>query len=123
MKRRTRHEDIQSGDIIFGLAEGGQEKILLVTAVHDGRIETRHITTQTRVTFLPDGTSLPAWDGGTCRIASVAPLSPEQHAAALSLDHKIRTTTRSDDFRLTDPEKRLLRDAVPYFTAHPLPES
>lgn len=112
---------ITTGDIIFGVAEGGQEKLLLVTGADAHRIVARHVTSQRTVVFRRDGKSEPTWDGGSCRITSVAPLPFDAHEAALGLDRKMRDAREDSDFRLTDAEKRLLLMVGPYFAARPLP--
>lgn len=48
---------IKEGDVIYGIAAGGQEKLLLVYKATPSAIFARHVTTQTKVEFGRDGRS------------------------------------------------------------------
>jgi hypothetical protein len=110
------------GDVIFGVAAGGQDKLMLVYKADRDSIFARHVTSQTSVEFGRDGKSRRVPDGGSCTIISVAPLSPEDREIVVGLDRKMRTGRDYPDFVLSRDEVDLLLRHVEFFTAHPLPE-
>lgn len=122
----SRHDALRAisvGDLIYGVGEGGQQKILLVYQADEERIFARHITTQTRIEFGRDGKSRRTWDGGLCKIISTAVVSSEDYEVAIGLDHKMRTAKELTDLRLSKAEISLLLTVHDFFNAHPLPES
>lgn len=125
MLKLTRKQALQAvkvGDVIFGIAESGSEKLLYVSGVNERHIFARHIGSQTRVKFGRNGKSQRTWDGGSCIITSVATLPPEDYATAIGLDRKMRTGKRHPDWVLSRAEIDLLRNAHAFFDAHPLPQ-
>lgn len=112
---------IEAGDVIFGIAAGGQEKILLVYKADETHVFARHITTQTKVKFDRNGNSQRTWDGGSCTIVSTAALSTDDYETAIGLDQKMRTAKELTDLRLSEAEIRLLLTIPDYFKARPLP--
>lgn len=113
---------VEPGDVIFGIAEGGQEKLMLVHETTTSSIFTRHVTTQTEVEFGRDGVSRSTPDGGSCTILSVAPLPPDQYSVVVGLDRKMRLAQFPDGFRLSSEEQRVLLNVPAYFKANPLPK-
>ena len=119
--RRVALEAIAAGDVIFGLGEGGQEKLLFVLAADDRRILARHVTTQVELEFRRDGRSLPTWDGGVCTITSTARLAATDIDTVVGLDRKMRTGKEFGDFFLSEAEVQLLLSVKAFFKANPLP--
>lgn len=113
---------VRPRDVIFGIAAGGQEKLLLVYETDESKIFARHVTSQTRVEFGRDGQSLWCQGGGSCSIVSTAALSPEDHAIVIGLDRKMRTGKDYPDFVLSKEEIQLLLEHDKFFKAHLLPE-
>jgi hypothetical protein len=112
---------IRAGDVIYARSSSGQQKLLLVYEVDQKKILTRHVPTQERIAFGPDGISRPSGKKEKCRIVSTAPLSRNEYEITLGLDRKMRTARKLDDLRLSKQEIRLLLDVHNYFEAHPLP--
>jgi hypothetical protein len=118
-RQALRH--VQVGDIIFGIAAGGQEKLLLVHEADDDGFSARHILSQTRVRFGRDGESRWAEGGGSCTIVSTAKLPPDMYAVALGLDRKWASRPEYPDSILTKGEVQLVLNHDKYFKAHLLP--
>ena len=95
---------IKVGDVIYGVAAGGQEKLMLVYRTTPDTIYARHVTTQTKVEFDRDGRSKRCEGGGSCTVVSVAPLPAEEHDVVLGLDCKMREAKELTDLRLTKAE-------------------
>lgn len=114
---------VKAGDVIFGVGEGGQEKLLLVYEVARGAIFARHVTTQMKLAFRRDGKTGPLPGGGSCTIVSTASLSPEDRAIVIGLDQKMRAGKDYPDFVLSKDEIRLLLEYDKFFKAHLLPEA
>lgn len=115
-------KDVKVGDVIFGLGAGGQEKLLLVYAADATSFSARHVTSQTTVEFVRDGTCRHVEGGGTCVIVSTAALPPADYEVAIGLDRKMRTGKEYPDFVLSKAEIQLLLTHPEFFRAHPLPE-
>ena len=113
---------VKVGDVIFGVAAGGQEKLMLVYKADKNSIFARHVTSQTSVEFGRDGKSRRVPDSGSCAIVSIAPLLPEDHAIVMGLDQKMRTAKSLADLGLSESEIDLLLRHTAFFRAHPLPE-
>lgn len=113
---------IKQGDVIYGIAAGGQEKLMLVYKTTPSAIFARHVTTQTTVEFDRDGRSRRCEGGGSCTIVSAAPLPAEQYDVVLGLDRKMQEAKEPSDFRLTKSEVQLLLTKGDFFLSHPLPE-
>jgi hypothetical protein len=113
---------VKSGDVIFGLGAGGQEKLLLVYDVGKHSILARHVTTQMELKFDRDGKTGPVPGGGHCTIVSIAALPADQHEVAVGLDRKMRTGKDYPDFVLSKAEIQLILTYGAFFRAHPLPE-
>ena len=112
---------IRVGDVIFGIAGGGQEKLMLVYKADETSIFARHVTSQAKVEFGRDGQSRRTPDGGSCTILSAEPLPPDQHQVVVGLDRKMRTAKQLTDLRLSEAVIQLLLTADKFFKAHPLP--
>jgi hypothetical protein len=113
---------VKQGDIVYAIAAGGQEKLMLVYRATRDTIFARHVTTQTKVEFDRDGHSKRCDGGGGCEIVSVAPLPPPEHEAALGLDRKMRRAKRPDEFKLSQGEIQLLTMKTDYYRSRPLPQ-
>ncbi len=113
---------IRQGDVIYGVAAGGQEKLMFVYKATPTAIFARHVTTQTKVEFGRDGRSRRCEGGGSCTIVSAAPLPAEQYDLVLGLDRKMREAKELSDFRLTKAEIQLLLTKGEFFLSRPLPE-
>ncbi len=120
--RRDLLSVLKPGDVIFGVAAGGQEKLLLVTAADPTTFRARHVTSQTEVEFDRDGRSRYVEGGGSCTIVSTAALSPQDHATAIGLDRKMRTGKDYPDFVLSPAEIQLILSYAAFFRARPLPD-
>jgi hypothetical protein len=118
-RQALRH--VQVGDIIFGIAAGGQEKLLLVHEADDDGFSARHILSQTRVRFGRDGESRWAEGGGSCTIVSTAKLPPDMYAIALGLDRKWASRPEYPDSILTKDEVQLILNNGKFFKANLLP--
>lgn len=114
---------IKQGDIVYAIAAGGQEKLMLVYATTPDAIFARQVTSGTKVEFGRDGRSRKVQGGGSGVIVSVAQLPPDQHEVAIGLDRKARTAKELTDFRLSDAEKHLLLTMTEFFRSRPLPEA
>jgi len=119
--RQAALDAVKVGDVIFGIAAGGQEKLMLVYKADQSSIFARHVTSQTLVEFGRDGKSRRVPDGGSCEIVSVAPLSSEDHQTVLGLDHKMRTAKKYPDAVLSKAEVKLILTKGDFYKAHPLP--
>ncbi|MEP7242013.1 MAG: hypothetical protein ABI697_14100 [Devosia sp.] len=113
---------VKAGDVIFGVAAGGQEKLLLVYAVTPTSISARHVTTQMLLTFGRDGRTRPVPGGGSCVITSTAALPAKNRAVVLGLDTKMRVGRDYPDFVLSKDEIELLLTYDTFFKANPLPD-
>src|SRR4051812_25440585 len=83
---------IKSGDVMYGISEAGNDKLLFVYDVSDDSIFARHITSQTSGVFdRYTGRTVSIPSGGNCTIVSTAALPPELHETAVGLDRKFRT--------------------------------
>ena len=114
-------EDVRVGDVIFGIAEGGQEKLLFVYEADGNGFSARHVTSQMRVRFGLDGESRWAEGGGSCTIVSTAKLPPDMIAIALGLDRKFAARPEYPDTILTKDEIHLILNHDKFFKAHVLP--
>lgn len=114
-------DKVQVGDIIFGIAAGGQEKLLLVYAIEEDAFWARHVTSQTTAKFSRDGESLWVEGGGACTIVSTAKLPPDLHATALGLDRKFAARPEYPDSILSKEEVRLVLTHDKFFKAYLLP--
>jgi hypothetical protein len=112
---------IKTGDVIFGVAEGGQPKLLLVYEADSSGFSARHVTTQTTARFGRDGKSVFVPDGGSCVIVSTARLPPDLLEAALGMDRKWAAKPEYPDTKLSQAEIRLMTTYRAFFEAHPLP--
>ena len=119
--QRRRLDAVEVGDIVFGVAGGGQKKIMLVIEADADRFVARHITSQAVVEFGRDGRSRHAPDGGSCVVSSTAKLPLAAYATAVGLDRKMRTARQHPDFVLSPREIELILHAEQFFEAHPLP--
>jgi hypothetical protein len=116
-------QGVTAGDVIYGIAAGGQQKILLVYKADQNGFWARHVTTGTKVEFGRDGRSRqPTWDGGSCTIVSVAKLPSDEHEVAIGLDRKMRSAKKLADLRLSEAEKHLLLTVHDFFKARLLPD-
>jgi hypothetical protein len=113
---------VKAGDVIFGIAEGGQPKLLLVYDADDEGFWARHVTTQTTVRFGRDGKSRWTADEGSCVIVSTAQLPPDLYETALGLDRKWALKPEYPDSVLSQSEIKLITTGRAFFESHPLPE-
>ena len=112
---------VKVGDVIFGIAGGGQEKLLLVYDADESSFWARHVASQTTVRFGRDGKSQWVHDGGTCTIVSTAQLPPDMQVVAVGLDRKFAAQPKYPDTILSEAEIRLLRTHGQFFKARLLP--
>lgn len=114
-------KDVRVGDIIFGIAEGGQEKLLFVYGADDDGFWARHVTSQTTAQFGWDGKTRWVEGGGSCTIVSTAKLPPDMYAIALGLDRKWASRPEYPDSILTKDEVQLVLNHDKFFKGHLLP--
>jgi hypothetical protein len=113
---------VKAGDVIFGIAEGGQPKLLLVYDADDDGFWARHVTTQTTARFGRDGKSRWTSDGGLCVIVSTAQLPPDLYKTALGLDRKWAAKPEYPDSVLSQAEIKLITTGRAFFESHLLPD-
>ena len=113
---------IKQGNVIYGIAAGGQEKLMLVYRTTPDTICARHVTTQTKVEFRRDGRSRWCEGGGSCTIVSVAALPAEEHDVVLGLDRKMREAKELTDLKLSKAEIQMLRMKAEFYQSRPLPD-
>jgi hypothetical protein len=114
---------VKEGDVIYAIAAGGQEKLLLVYKTTPDTIMARQVTSGTRVEFGRDGRSTKVEGGGSGVIVSVARLPTREYDVAIGLDRKFRNAKEPTDFRLSPAEKQLLLTMTDFFKSRPLPEA
>lgn len=114
---------VKQGDIVYAIAAGRQEKLMLVYETTPDTIFARQVTSGTKVEFGRDGRSKKVQGGGSGVIVSVAQLPPDQYEVAIGLDRKAGTAKELTDFRLSDAEKHLLLTMSEFFRSRPLPEA
>ncbi|MDB5530566.1 MAG: hypothetical protein JWR51_3669 [Devosia sp.] len=112
---------VRVGDVIFGLGASGQEKLLLVYKTDLRGFSARHVTTQVKLRFNPDGKTHVYADGGYVTIVSIAPLPAEMHDVALGLDLKSAARPEYPDSILSKAEIELLLTYPKFFKARLLP--
>ncbi|MDB5588299.1 MAG: hypothetical protein JWP26_3269 [Devosia sp.] len=112
---------VRVGDVIFGLGASGQEKLLLVYKTDLGGFSARHVTTQVKLRFNPDGKTRVYADGGYVTIVSIAPLPAEMYDVALGLDLKSAARPEYPDSILSNAEIELLLTYPKFFKARLLP--
>jgi hypothetical protein len=113
---------VDVGDVIFGVAAGGQAKLMLVYEADERKILARHVTTQAKVEFARDGQSRWCDGGGSCTIVSTAVLPAEKRDVVIGLDRKMRAGREHPDFVLSSAERQLLLSIDEFFRSRPLPE-
>lgn len=113
---------VKAQDVIHGVTNSGQLKLLLVYETSPARIRTRHVTTGEKIEFDRNGHSLPDGRKEGCTITSTAVLSRADYETTIGLDRKMRTGKEHPDFVLSRAEINLLLHVHEYFEAHPLPE-
>ena len=114
---------VKEGDVIYAIAAGGQEKLMLVYRTTPDTIFARQVTSGTRVEFGRDGFSTKVEGGGSGVIVSVARLPTTEYDVAVGLDRKFRNAKELTDFRLSQAEKHLLLTMSEFFRSRPLPEA
>lgn len=112
---------VKVGDVIFGIAAGGQEKLLLVYEADATSFWARHVTSQTTAKFGRDGESVWVHDGGSCTIVSTARLPQEMYEVAIGLDRKFAAQPEYPDSILSKDEIRLVLTHDKFFKANLLP--
>lgn len=115
-------DEVKVGDVIFGIAEGGQPKLLLVYEADEEGFSARHVTSQTSARFGRDGKSLWAPDDGSCVIVSTARLPPDMYRTALGLDRKWAAKPEYPNSILSPAEIKLMTSHRAFFEAHRLPD-
>lgn len=113
---------VNVGDLIYGIAEGGQPKLLLVYEADEESFSARHVTSQTSARFGRDGKSRWTPDGGSCVIVSTARLPPEMYETALGLDRKWAARPEYPDSVLSQSEIKLMTSYRAFFEGRPLSE-
>ena len=113
--------DVKVGDIIFGIAAGGQEKLLLVYDADEDDFWARHITSQTKAKFGRSGESLWVEGGGSCTIVSTTKLPPDLYETAVGLARKFAARPEYPDSILSKDEIQLVLHHDKFFKAHLLP--
>jgi len=108
--------------LIYGIAEGGQPKLLLVYEADEESFSARHVTSQTSARFGRDGKSRWTPDGGSCVIVSTARLPPEMYETALGLDRKWAARPEYPDSVLSQSEIKLMTSYRAFFEGRPLSE-
>lgn len=112
---------VSVGDMIFGIAAGGQEKLLLVYDASRDGFSARHVTTQMTFSFGRDGKTRQNADGGYIAIVSTAALPTDLYEATLALDRKLGEPREYPDTKLTSAEIQLLLTHAKFFQARLLP--
>jgi hypothetical protein len=113
--------NVKVGDVIFGIAAGGQEKLLLVYDADADGFSARHVTSQTKIRFGWDGKSRWAEGGGSCTIVSTARLPADMYNVATGLDRKFAAKPEYPDSILTKAEIDLVLNHDKFFRTHLLP--
>lgn len=121
MSKNQSLDAVKTGDIIFGIAAGGQEKLLLVYNADEEGFWTRQVTSQTTAKFGRDGKSRWVEGGGSCTIVSTAQLPSDLYDLALGLDRKIAARPEYPHSKLSKDEIRLVLTHDKFFKAHLLP--
>lgn len=121
MSRKQALDAIKVGDIIYGIAGGGQPKLLLVYEADENGFSARHMTSQATAKFGRDGEATWTPGGGSCTIVSTAALPPEQREVAIALDRRMGSKPEYPDSRLTEDEIHLILSHKGYFEARLLP--
>ncbi|AVF02492.1 hypothetical protein C4375_01295 [Devosia sp. I507] len=121
LSRAKALSSIEVGDVIFGIAEGGQPKLLLVYEADSRGFSARHVTSQTTAKFGRDGKSTWVAGGGSCVIVSTARLPSDMYETALGLDRKWATKPEYPDTILSQAEIKLMTSHRAFFEARPLP--
>jgi hypothetical protein len=123
MKRRDQIlAKLEKGDIAYGVSTSGQGMMMLVYDKSATTILARHVPSQTKAEFDRKGLSKPVEGVGTITLTSAAPLPPETFNIVLGLDRKMRLMHSIEHIRLTDDEKRVLREVDDFYAARPFPE-
>lgn len=110
---------IAPGDIFHVSPPYGGSLICLTTAVTDTTISARRL-------FVPEDyefdrtTGLLRSSRHHCAIDSVAPLPPDIRDVLLRLDHRNRTSTKSEDAKLSRAEKDALSFIYDHYRANPI---
>lgn len=121
LSRAQALEAVKVGDLIFGIAAGGQEKLLFVYEADATSFWARHVTSQTTAKFGRDGESKWVHDGGSCTIVSTARLPQEMREVAIGLDRKFAARPEYPDSILSKHEIRLVLTYDEFFKANLLP--
>ena len=113
--------DVKVGDLVYGIADGGQPKLLLIFEADSSSFYARHVTSQTIAKFGRDGESLSTPDGGSCTIVSTASLPREQYDVAIALDRRMASNPAYPDTRLTEDEIQLILTHKEFYESRLLP--
>lgn len=114
-------DGVKVGDVIFGIAAGGQEKLLLVYEADEDGFWARHVTSQTKARFGRDGETQWVEGGGSCKIVSTARLPSDLHDLAVGLDRKLAARPGYPDSILSKAEVRFVLTHDKFFKSHLLP--
>jgi len=112
---------VQVGDVIFGIAAGGQEKLLFVYEADEDSFWARHVTSQTTARFGRNGESQWVEGGGSCTIVSTATLPRGLYETAVGLDRKFAAKPEYPDTILSTAEIQLVLTHGDFFKARLLP--
>lgn len=106
--------------MIYGIASGGQKKLLLVTKATKTRIVARHVHTQMKIEFGRDGRSKNNKGRGYIDIVSVRPLPPAAYSVVRGFERKMRLAQFPDGFLMSKDEIQVMLKIEDYFLARPL---
>ena len=118
--RKRKLGRVEAGDVVFGIAAGGQKKLLLVYKATKSAVFARHVTTQMKFRFDRDGRTGKLKGGGSVEIVSVRPLPPDAYGIVTGLDRKMRLGQFPDSFMLSQDEVEMLQKIDGFFLARPL---
>jgi hypothetical protein len=113
---------LERGDIAFGRSSNGQGMMMLVYETTPTTILARHVPSQTKAEFDFQGQSKPIDGTETITLTSAAPLPAVTYGIVLGLDRKMRLMHSIKHIRLTEDEKRVLREYEEFYAARPFPE-
>ena len=112
---------IKTGDLIYGLSDGGRTDFLLVYEANASNFWARNIPNETTFRFDRDGEGRRIEDGRKCTIISTAALPPEQYQVAIALDRRMGSKPEYPDTRLTEDEIQLILAHARFFEERLLP--
>lgn len=112
---------IVTGDLIYGLSDGGRTDFLLVYEANASNFWARNIPNETTYKFSRDGKGRRMEDDRQCTIVSTAALPSEQYQVAIALDRRMASKPEYPDTRLTEDEIQLILTHARFFEERLLP--